>query len=88
MSLDEVILVFRGEFMGRTRTLVPVPKVGTGTHSTEGNWYRYQKLGYRYPFTSKGLVPVPIKVVLVLELPATLFLYPCTVKSHSRTPIV
>ena len=63
-------------FIGRTCTLVPVPKVGTGTHCTEGNWYRYYKLGYRYPFTNKGLVPVPIKVVPVSELPATLFLYP------------
>ena len=82
MNLDEGILVFVGEkwknlpFLGRTRTLVPVPRVGTSTHSTEGNWYRYQNLGYLYPFTSKGLVPVPIKVVLVPELPATLFLYP------------
>ena len=38
MSLDEVILVFVGEkwqnlpFLSRNRTLVPVPKVGTGTH--------------------------------------------------------
>ena len=53
MSLDGVIFVFVGEkwpnlsFLGRTHTLVPVPKVGTGTHSIEGKWYRYQKLGYR-----------------------------------------
>ena len=82
MSLEGVNLSFVGEkwqnllFLGKTRTLVPVPKVGTGTHSIERNWYRYQKLGYRYPFASKGLVPVPIKVVPVPELPATLFLFP------------
>ena len=55
-------------FLGRIRTLVPVPKVGISTHSTEGNWYRY-------PFTSKGLVPVPIKVVPVPMLPVTLFFH-------------
>ena len=59
------------------------------------NWYRYQKLVYRYPFTSRGLVPVPVKLVpvpvklvSVPELPATLFCIPCTVKSRIRTPIV
>ena len=62
-------------FLGRTCTLVPVSKVGTGTHSTEGNWYRYQKLGYRYLFTKEGLVPVSNKGVLVPMLPATLFLH-------------
>ena len=77
-----MILSFVGEkwqnlpFMSRIRTLVPIPKVATGTHCIEGNWYRYQKLRYRYSFTSKGLISVPIKVVLVPELPTTLFLYP------------
>ena len=75
-------------FLGRPSTLVSVPKVGTGTHSTEGNWYWYQKLGYWYPFTSKGLVSIPIKVVSVSMLPAALFLYPYIVKFHIRTPIV
>ena len=75
-------------FLGRTRTLVPIAKVGTGTHCTKGIWYQYQKIGYRYPFTSKGLVPVLIKVVSVPMLPATLFGTPCTVKSRIRTPIV
>ena len=73
-------------FLGRTHTFVPIPKVGTGTHSTEGNWYRYQKLGYRYPFTREGLVPVPNKGVPML--PTALILYPCIVKSRIRTPIV
>ena len=36
-------------FLGRTCTSVPVPKVGTDAHSTEGNWYRYQKL-CKHPF--------------------------------------
>ena len=94
MSLDGVILVFVGEkwqnlpFIGKTRILVPVPKVVTGTHSTEGNWYRYQKLEYRYPFTRDGLVPVPNKEVPVPELPATLFYTCCIVKSRISTPIV
>ena len=63
-------------FLGGTRTLVSVPKVGIGTHSIEGNWYHHQKLGYQYPFTSKGLVPVLNKGVPIPELPVTLFLYP------------
>ena len=83
MSLEGVILSFVGEkgqnlpFLSRTRNSVPVPKrgvpvpigqrqSGTGTKS----WW------YRYPFTSKGLVPVPIKVVPVPMLPVALFLYP------------
>ena len=55
MSLERVILSFVGKkwenllFLGRTRTLVLVPKVGSGTHCTEGNWYRYQKLGCDAP---------------------------------------
>ena len=55
MRLKGVILSFVGEkwknlsFLRRTRTLVPLPKVGTGTHFLLGNWYRYQKLGYWYP---------------------------------------
>ena len=56
-------------FLGRTRKRVQVPKVGTNTHCAEGIWYWY-------PFTSRGLVPVPIKVVPIPMLPATLFLYP------------
>ena len=82
VSLEGVILSFMGEkwqnrpFMGKTRTLVPVPKVGTGTHSTKGNWYRYRNLGYRYPFTREGLVPIPNKGVPVPVLSTTLFLYP------------
>ena len=32
-------------FLGRTCTLVRVPKVGIGTHCTEGIWYWYQNLG-------------------------------------------
>ena len=63
-------------FIGRTHTLVPVPKVGSDTHCIEGNWYLYHLLGYRYPFTREGLVLVPNKGVPVPELPATLFLYP------------
>ena len=62
-------------FLGRTCTLVPVPKVGIGTHSIEENWYRYQKLGYQYPFTRERLVPIPNKGVPVPELPAILFLH-------------
>ena len=62
-------------FLGRTCTLVLVPKVGTDTYSIEGNWYRYQKLGYRYPFTKEGLVLVPNKGIPVPMLPATLFLH-------------
>ena len=57
-------------FLGRTHTLVPIPKVGTSTHCVEGIWYRYEKFGHQYPFTSKGLVPVPVP-----ELPTTLFLH-------------
>ena len=45
----------------RYQKWVLVPKVGTGTHYTEGNWYRYHLLGYRYPFTREGMVPVPNK---------------------------
>ena len=41
---------------------------GTGTHSTEGKWYRY-------PFTREGLVPVPNKGVPIPMLPTTLFLH-------------
>ena len=63
-------------FLGGTRTLVQLPKVGTGTHNTEGKWYRYQKLVVPVPIDSDGLVPVPIKVVSVSMLPVTLFLYP------------
>ena len=54
-----MILSFVGEkwknlpFMGRTRIVVSVSKVGIGTHSAGGNWYWYQKLRYRYPFTVK-----------------------------------
>ena len=79
MSLEGVILSFVGEkwknmpFLGKTCTLVLVLKVGTGTHSTEGNWYWYQKLGYWYQFNREGLVPVLNKGVLILELPTTLF---------------
>ena len=54
----------------RTRTLAPVPKVGTSTHCVEEIWYQYKKFGHGYPFTSKGLVSVPVP-----ELPATLFLH-------------
>ena len=63
-------------FLGRTHKRVPIPKVGTGTHCVGGIWYRYQKFGYRYPFTSKGLVPVPIKVVPIPMLPTTLIFVP------------
>ena len=63
-------------FLGRPHTLVPVPKVGTGTHYAEGIWYQYQKLGYRYPFTSKELVPIPIKMVSVPMLLAALIFKP------------
>ena len=52
------------------------PHIGIGTHSIEGNWYWYKKLGYRYPFTREGLVTVPNKGVSIPELPTTLFLYP------------
>ena len=82
MSLEEVMLSYVGgnwqnlPFLGRTRTLVPASKVGTGTHCVERKWYQYQKKGYRYPFTSRGLVQEMIKVVPVPMLPATLFLYP------------
>ena len=41
-------------FMSRTRTLVPVPKVGTGTKS-----------GYRYRLDRGKVVLIPIKVVPV-----------------------
>ena len=83
MSLEGVIWSFEGEkwqnipFLGRTRNSVLVPKrgisvpigqrqSGTGTKS----WW------YRYPFTSKGLVPVPIKVEPVPMLPAALIFVP------------
>ena len=65
-------------FMGRTRTLVSVQKVGTDTK----NGYRYPLdkgkvvsvpiKWYWYPFTRKGLVPVPINVVSVPMLPVAL----------------
>ena len=58
------------------------PQKGTGTQS----WYPYPlcrgdlvlvpKISVPAPIHSKGLVSVPIKVVPVLMLPATLFLYP------------
>ena len=70
-------------FLGKTRTLVPVPKVGTGTHWIETKWYRYRSMWYWYPFTSKGLVPLPIKVVpvSVSMLPTTLFYVPLALLS-------
>ena len=78
--------------LGKTRNSVPVPKVvllvpigqrqsGAGTDQSGIGTLSPVKDWYRYPFTSKGVVPVP-------ELPATLFLHPCIVKSHIRTPIV
>ena len=83
MSLEGEILSFVGEkwqnlsFLGRTRSSVMVPKrgvlipigqrqSGAGTKS----WW------YRHPFTSKGLIPVPIKVVLVPMLPTALIFIP------------
>ena len=77
-------------FLGGTRTLVLVLKVGTGTHSTEGKWYRYQKLVVSVPIHSEGLVSVSIKVVPVPMNPTTLFFFciPCTIKSRVHTPIV
>ena len=52
-------------FLGRTRTLVQVPKVGMGTES-----------GYRYPLDRGKVVPIPIKVVPVSMLPAALIFVP------------
>ena len=52
------------------------PNISTGTRCVERKWYQYQKKGYQYPFTSRGLIPVPIKVVPVPMLPTTLFVYP------------
>ena len=78
-------------FMGRTRTLVLVPKVGTGTHSTEGNWYQYQKLGYRYLFTREGLVPVTNKGVPGYRYRCSqqpYFCVLCSIKSCVHTLIV
>ena len=37
-------------------------------------WYRYQKV-VPVPIGSKGLVPVPVKVVPIPLLPATIFLH-------------
>ena len=63
-------------FLGRTRKRVPIPKVSTGTHCAGGIWYQYQKFGYQYPFTSKGLVSVPINVAPIPMLPAALIFVP------------
>ena len=35
-------------FLGKNHVLVPVPKVGTGTHDTKQKWYWYQTGWYRY----------------------------------------
>ena len=54
--------------LGKTRTLVSVPKVGTGTNCKEENWYRYIKLGVPVPIHSEGLVLVLNKGAPVPDL--------------------
>ena len=59
MSLDEEMLIIVGEnrrklpFLGRTRAPVPLPRMGTDTHSAF--WYK------------REVVLVPLKVVSVSE---------------------
>ena len=84
MKLFEFLWVRNGKnlsFLCRTRTLVSIPKVGIGTHWTKAKWYRYRSKWYQYPFTNKGLVPVPIKVVPVPMLPTALIFVPLVLLS-------
>ena len=58
------------------------PHIGIGTESGHryplyiGELVPVPKVGVPVPIHSEGMVPVPIKVVLVSILPTTLFLYP------------
>ena len=94
MSLEGVILSFVGEkwqnlpFLPRTHTLVPVPKVGIGTHNAEGNWYRYQKLRYWYPFTVRDQYRYRSSGTGIGAFDNPVFVPFCIVKSRIRTPIV
>ena len=57
----------------QNRVLVPVPnRGGTGTTYAKPKWYQYHDKVVSVPLTRTGLVPVPVKVVLVLLLPTTL----------------
>ena len=58
-------------FKGKTRALVPVPKVGTSTHGQRQSGTGTIKV-VPVPNHKNGLVPVPIKVVPVPILPANL----------------
>ena len=64
-----------GHFLSKNPQVVPVPKGGTGTHYAEEEWYQYPLCikVVPVPIGSVGLVPVLVKVVRVLLLPATLF---------------
>ena len=58
---------------GQNCKMVPVPnRGGTGTHDTEPKWYRYHDKVVLVPLTITGLVPVPIQVVPIPLLLATL----------------
>ena len=62
-------------FLGSTHVLVPVPKVGTGTHDQKQSGTGTNKV-VSVPIHRTGLVPVPIKVVSVPMLLAALIFVP------------
>ena len=63
--------LYRREVVSVPLKVVPVPEDIFGP---EEKWYRYHLKWYRYPIDSEELVlvPVPVKVVSVPLLPATL----------------